>query len=210
MFVINPYRFATTSSALTSADFTTSNGDGGTVTWTWTQVVITDPNTSKSVFTKCNNTYNSNIIYAQANMTWTANAAAGNLWGIYISSTNFVTSSQLHTQNYHALAGSRGTASANIRLRINTTSNVYNLDNAWQNVPQDVKITYNTSTNDIKYWYWNGSAWSQLWTTQTYDILQGSTIKLYLTNVDVWDTNTYTYNNIYFWSAASDYSTHYP
>lgn len=39
---------------------------------------------------------------------------------------------------------------------------------------KDVKITYDISSHNIKFWYWNGSTWTQMGTTQNYNL--GSTL----------------------------------
>ena len=203
--------YTSVSSSLTSANFTTSNADWWAVNWTWTQAQITDPNTSKSVFAKCNTTYNSWIVIAQAYLTRTNNSAAWNFWWLFLSSSDLVTSSQMQDQNYIGTITWRATGADDFRVRIRTTSAVYNVDNdtSWDRWT-DAKIVYNTSDNTIKFYRWNWSAWTQMWTTQTYDIRQGWNLKFYITNVDVWDTNTFTFDNIYFNTYGADYSTHYP
>lgn len=201
--------------ALTSSDFTTNNSNWWSVTRTWNSVEISYTG-AWMIWAKCNDTQNSNIIYAQCNLTWNPTGEQEQFWGMIISSTDFNVNTVSYNQPYNISINSRAQSSTwryALSLWTNTPLVYYNTT-TWIDKWKDVKITYNTSNNEIKYWYWDTwtSAWVQMWTTQTYDILQGWDIKLYLYNNylnSLW-SETYTMNNIYFWNAVTDYTTQYP
>ncbi len=191
--------------ALISSNFTTVTG---TPTWTGTQVTFPWGTTVKI---KENDTYNSNIIYCQANFTWTNNSVNEDIAGIGISSNSSLATAW-YTTTYSAKITTREDTGWKYRLFAwAATYNSYWNSATWITKGKDVKITYDTSNNNIKFWYWSGSAWTQMWTTQTYDIKNWWTLYFHvwydIILSSLWLT---TFDNIYFGSAAIDYTTQYP
>ncbi len=76
-------------------------------------------------------------------------------------------------------------------------------------IPQDVKITYDITSHDIKFWYWSGSAWTQMGTTQNSNI--GSTVfAIYTVSDSASFSNADQGQYDDFYMSNADYSTHYP
>lgn len=189
---------------LQSSDFTTI---AGTPTWTWSQVTFPWATTVKLTN---NSNYASNIIYCQSDLTWVTNSGSEDIAWIILSSNATMPAYGIDTL-YSAKITSRSASWWEYRLFIGTTS--YNMyDNSpWITKGKSIKITYNIATNDIKFWYWNGSAWTQMGTTQTYNIKNGWSLYFHLFyDIIVNNIGLTTLDNIYFWSVASDYSTQYP
>lgn len=189
----------------TSSDFTTQ---AGSPTWSSNQVTFPWASTIKI---KNINTNNSNIVFIQWYFTWVTNDPNEDLAWIILTNQSSLPSVWYQT-TYSAKITSRSYNWWQYRLYWWAwTYNTYNNDTININKWTDVKITYNTSNNQIKYWYWNWSAWTQMWTTQTINILNWWTLYFHLFYdvilINLWTT---TFNNLYFGSVLSDYTTHYP
>lgn len=188
----------------TTADFTTQ---AGSPTWTGTQVTFPWGTTCKI---KNTNTYASQIVYIQSDFTWATSAANEDLAGIILTNQSTLASSAYST-TYAAKITSRNSAWWQYRLfGWAATYNTYGLEpsiNKWT----AVKITFDTSSNALKYWHWNWSAWAQMWTTQTINILNGWTLYFHLFYDQILDNlGTTTFDKLYFGSTATDYTTQYP
>jgi hypothetical protein len=196
--------------ALTSSDFTGATSAGSTITWTGTQVSISRPSTQNNAsHTDTNTTYNSGIIIGQAKFSFAAGGGSADMASIMLTSSS-VPLFQAYATTYAAKISSRNNTSQKYRLSAGAaTWNSYDLDTSTTN-GVDVKITYDTSNNNIKFWAWNGSSWTQMDTTQTYDIKNGGNVKLSLQNTNLFVDIAPVWDNIYFGTFASDYSTQFP
>jgi hypothetical protein len=182
----------------------------GTISVASSELQLTRPATNTYNYLDSVSTQNSEIIFAQAYMSWDTNDTNEDIAGIMITSTS--TPTHGWWPNYSAQINTRDNIWGwHYRLWVNTTSRVYNLDTdsaltKWQ----EVKITFNTSNNEIKFWRWTWS-WTQMWTTQTYDIKNGGNLKLIIwydyIATSIWTAHI---DNLYFGRISADYSTQYP
>lgn len=144
-------------------------------------------------------TVTSGTATAQVNFTWTTDSN---------DETQQFTMLYVDTNNYATICN-RTAAGGFYRLIVRAGgSTTYDLDTAISK-GKDVKITYDISGHDIKFWYWNGSAWTQMGTTQNNNL--GSTVySLFTVEGSVTNTgaNPATYDDFYLSNA--DYSTQYP
>jgi hypothetical protein len=122
----------------------------------------------------------SGIAVAQAHLDFTDPQAQGNnaigFFGVYVDSNNFA-----------GIITRAGAPGDNVGLQIKqggsyvySNPTVIKKDNIF-------KVTYDIETGDIEFFYWNGSSWTQMGTTQNYDL--GSTVKFAITAAD---NTTYT------------------
>lgn len=207
MFLINPYIY---SPSVFNWPFTSSNWTTVTGTPTWTGTQVTFPWAS-TVKIKENDTYNSNIVYCQTDLTWTTDSTSEDIAGMALTSNSSLLSAA-YTTTYSAKITTRNDTGGKFRLFAWAgTYNSYGDSALSVTKNKSVKITFDTSNNNIKFWYWSWSAWTQMWTTQTYDIKNGWTLYFHLWYdiivTSIWVT---TFDNTYFGSVATDYSTHYP
>ena len=139
----------------------------------------------------------SGIITVQCNLTWTDPGANEAFGGMFLYKDD----------NNYAYIGSRD--SGNYRLVV-TTGGVFRYDNNPGIAPaKDIKIEYDVSATTVKFYYWNTSVWTQMGTTQTYDL--GTPLYLLFnshdhTNFANCDVNIF--DNAYL--VSGDYSTQYP
>ena len=194
--------------ALTASDFTAYPSSPGTITWSGGQVTFANTPTTVSRLISTA-TKNSDKIIAQARFAFTASGSPSNdLASIMLTSDAGVAG---YDTPYSAKIGSRGDTNGQYRLNAGVNWSDYNEYSSGQFQPQDVKIVYNTVDNTIKFYHWTGSAWAQMGTTQTANILNGGNIRLFLEDpLTFGSTPTPIFSDIYFISAASDYSSHYP
>lgn len=220
-FILNPYISFPIQSTWVSDDFSWWTVDTGKwtthITTSWTisvssyELQLTRPASNTYNYLDSVSTCNSWIIFCQWYLSWDINSNNEDIWGIMITSS--ATPVHWWWPNYSAFINSRD----NIwwwhyRVWVNTTTITYNLDTdssltKWK----EVKITYNVSTNDIKFFYWNWSSWTQIWTTQNANILNWWNIKLIVwydyIHISIWTVHI---DNLYFWTIDADYSTQYP
>lgn len=201
--------------ALGSSNFTTSVRTGSTLSWvTSTNLRMTHPTTSfESTTAVTNFSKSGNYIIAQCNLTWATNSTSEDVCAMKLTNQATPATSNEHSQTTNAQISSRQSSGGKYRLTAGTSSwNSYDLDSSITK-GKDVKIVYNTSNSEIKFYYWNTSVWTQIGTTQTYDI-DGAGNPLYLvihyTNTAGSDCGNFDTDNIYFDTYAADYSTQYP
>lgn len=165
--------------------------------------------------TNCNlfsvSTRNTWIVFIQCNMDFVnASWTNGDLFWMFITSSSTLTTATNNPPNYSAYIHSRTDTLWKVRVNLFTTSTQYWFDTAIAD-PQDFKITYNISNNQTKYWYWSGSAWTQMWTTQTVNILNWWSLYGAIIGANHIDNVYPAYvDNLYFWTIATDYTTQYP
>jgi hypothetical protein len=198
---------------LGSSDFTTVAATGGTATWTTSTNLRMTQNSTQFQFSYAlaTTTLNSGIIIAQSKISWSTNGGGSeDIGGMKLTNAGSLPGTNIHTTVTNASITSRWTG-GNYRPTCGSSS--WNSYDPGSSVTQgkDCKIVYDTSNNNIKLYYWGGSSWTQFGTTQTYDILGGTAIRLvlyysYLTN----SIGNLDFDNIYFGTFASDYSTQYP
>ena len=110
-------------------------------------------------------TITSGVACVQGNLTWTTNSTNEPQAGIFL---------YVDDNNYAAIT-TRSTPGGQYRCVINTGGGGFEYSvEPGISKGKDVKITYDIGATSIKFWYWNGSAWVQMGTTQTYNI--GSTV----------------------------------
>lgn len=196
--------------SLVQSDFTESAASGSTITWTGGKIAISRPSSQyASSYAYTNTTYNSGIIIGQAYMYFGAGGGIDDFCHMMLTSSA-LTSTYANAVPYAAKCGSRTSTSSKFRLDAGAaTWNSYELESS-VTCGVDVKITYDTSNNNIKYWYWGGSAWTQFGTTQTYDIKNGGNVKFAVQNTNVFTDVAPYWQDMYFGTYAADYSTHYP
>lgn len=110
-------------------------------------------------------TVTAGVACVQGKLTWTGNSANEPFAGIflYVDDNNF------------AAIGTRTTPGGKLKLFVQTGGGGFEYANEPDIVKdKDVKITYDIASHDIKFYYWNGSAWAQMGTTQNADL--GSTV----------------------------------
>ena len=141
----------------------------------------------------------SGVAVVQSDFTWTTDSADESLmmFVLYVDDSNYATISSRATGGVYRL------------IIVDGGSTVYNLETAIAK-NKSVKITYDITSKDIKFWYWGGASWTQMGTTQNVDI--GSTVKMVFSvesgttqtgaNPGIWD-------NAYFIS-GEDYSVNPP
>lgn len=194
---------------LVSTDFTATT-NGSTFTWTGGQLSMTRANTNFGAIAKSNNGETANYIIAQCNLTWSNDIATEDIVGFGIGSAT--PSGYVYDTAYYAKITSRSDAGGQYRLWAGeATYNSYSNSTTGITKAKDVKIVYNTANNEIKFYYWNGSAWTQMGTTQTYDIKNSGTVYLSLFYDNIQTTvSPAVFDKIYFDSYSADYSTQYP
>lgn len=110
-------------------------------------------------------TFKGTFMMVQMYIDWTDPGAVAQqarvFANIYFDAFNYARLDNLGTGNntfrfYYALAG--------------TTAGV---TNTGITKGKHIKITYDTTTNDMKWWYWSGAAWTQMGVTQNANIDQG-------------------------------------
>jgi hypothetical protein len=198
---------------LGSSDFTTVAATGGTATWTTSTNLRLTQNSTQFQFSYglCNNTKNSGIIIAQAKISWSNNGGGNeDIGGMKLTNVGSLPGTNIHSTATNASISSRNTG-GNYRPACGSSS--WNSYDPGSLITQgkDCKIVYNTSNNNIGFYYWGGSSWTQIGTTQTYNILGSGPLKLifyysYLTTT----IGNLDFDNIYFDTYAADYSTQYP
>jgi hypothetical protein len=200
-------QYPTSPAPLNQSVFSLTN-NGSTIGFASTALTITRPTTMTWEVTGFSK--NSNLVIGQANMTWGTDVI-GDIGFMAVCNSTTPTSGYHGPSSRSAGLGTRSNTTNSYRLRAgDTASNLYDVEVAVTK-GKDVKIVYDTSANSIKYYYWNGSSWTQMGTTQTYNILNGGSMYLMLgyqnTSSNI---GTLTFDNIYFDSYASDYTTQYP
>jgi hypothetical protein len=193
--------------ALGAADFTATN-NGSTITWlTATHVQVT--RSSSSTWLKGNVGKTSGVMVFQSLLNWNGSANNEDVVGLKLSSATL--SAPVYSPAPSASITSRESSGGEFRVSCGFASwnAAQDLDsNIAKN--QDVKIVYDPSVNSVKQYYWNGSSWVQMGSTQTVDILNGGTVypSLIYANTAGTDNGPLDCDNIY-WTTG-DYSTHYP
>lgn len=142
----------------------------------------------------------SGVATVQATVTWdddTNNEAIGGIW-LYVDANNYI-----------SLTSRSGGGTYRLRI-FDGGSQVYTLETAITK-NKIVKITYDLSSKDIKFWYWDAvdDEWVQMGTTQNVDI--GSTCYAVLTSQD--DTTFTGADTVYIddlYLSNADYSTQKP
>lgn len=185
-------------------------------TWKWTEtdpdsvisqsgtLILSNPHSwTKLRFTnklQSVSTVTSTFASIQCNMTWTTDSTSESQWlfTLYKNNTNYC--------NISARTASGWVYRLDIVI---WWTWVYAFETAITK-GKDVKITYDYTTNEIKFWYWSGSAWTQMWTTQTFDL--DWTLYALFTQEDTASytgANPVTIDNFYMVDTAN-YSTQYP
>ena len=146
-------------------------------------------------------TITSGVACAQGNLTWTTNSTNEPQAGIFL---------YVDDNNYAAIT-TRSTPGGQYRCVINTGGGGFEYSVEPGIVKgKDVKITYDIGATSIKFWYWDGSAWVQMGTTQTYNI--GSTVYYCISGVigttPSEGVDPLTVDDAYFFE--TDTSDHYP
>ena len=141
----------------------------------------------------------SGVAVAQSNYTWTGGGGQP-ISGVVLWKDS---------SNYAIIQTRDNVAGNTYRLRIKSGGSfVYNLDDGSTTTPpRDVKIW--TDGTSIKFFYWSGSAWTQMGTTQTYSL--GYNLSLVILGEDLESStgaSPSTFDNAYLSNA--DYSTQYP
>ncbi len=138
-------------------------------------------------------------ITVQCNLTWTTDSTLESSGGLFLYVDN---------NNFAQITG-RTAAGGKYRLFIRQASTTaYDIDTS-QVKGQDVKIEYDFTAHTIKFYFWGGSSWTQLGTTQTFNL--GATAFIVFTAADsVSNTgaNPYIYDNAYLVDGI--YSTQFP
>lgn len=160
---------------------------------------ITNNHTAKARFAnklQSVSTVSSSNAVAQAYINWTDPTTQEALCGMFL----------YKDANNYAYVGSRSSGGTYRLLIQSGGSQVYTLDgNIAQN--KDVKITFDGTS--VKFWYWNGSAWTQMGTTQTYNL--GANCGVVLSTEDSTSftgADVVSFDNLYL--SDADYSTQYP
>ena len=143
----------------------------------------------------------SGVVCVQGNLTWTTDSANEPQAGIFM---------YVDDNNYAAIT-TRSAPGGKYRCVINTGGGGFEYSVEPDVVKgKDVKITYDIGATSIKFWYWNGSAWVQMGTTQTYNI--GSTVYYCISGVigttPAEGVDPLTVDDAYFFT--TDTSDHYP
>lgn len=142
----------------------------------------------------------SDVVTARCNQSWSDEGNSTemqHIFALYVNSSNYITTK------------SRFDSDENYYLQIiQGGSSVYALDSGITN-GKDIKIVYDVSSSLISFWYWSGAAWTQMGTTQNYDI--GSSVKVgfsFFNNSSVNNALNGYYDNVFLTTA--DFSTQYP
>lgn len=141
----------------------------------------------------------SGVAVAQADLTWTdpgANEAQGGVF-LYVDDNNWcgVTS--------RSTPGSKYTIATRFGGADDWDQTGY------ASLPGTIKITYDLSSKDIKFYYWNTNTWTQMGSTQNHDI--GTTVKMALSsddNTSYLRADLIQIDNAYF--VKGDYTTNPP
>lgn len=194
---------------LVSTDFTATT-NGSTFTWTDSQLSMTRANTNFGAIAITNVGKTTNYIIAQCNLDWTGAGGSEDIVGFGIGSNT--PSGYVYDTAYYAKITSRSDIGSEYRLWAGAaTYNSYSNSTTGITKGKDVKIVYNTSNNEIKFYYWNGSTWVQMGTTQTYNIKNSGTVYLSLFYDNIQTTvSPAVFDKIYFDSYTADYTTQYP
>lgn len=148
---------------------------GSQIAESGSQIQIANPHTAAIAefanYLKSVVSISSGIVCIQGYLTWITDSANEALGGIYLAkdSSNF------------ARITSRSTGG---KLRIDViTGGVsrYSLETTIDK-GKDVKIEYDVSATTVKFFYWNGTAWVQMGTTQTFNL--GTPLYYYITAGD--------------------------
>jgi lysophospholipase L1-like esterase len=163
------------------------------------QLIITLPHDSvKAEFTnylKSSLSIASGVAVLQGYLTWTTNSAAEARGGIYLYKSDAINAKIVS-----------GWDTGQFRLMINSPGGNYDVGSGIQK-GKDVKIW--TDGSNIKFYYWNGSSWVQMGTTQSLNI--GYPAKAVITCFDhtvFTGANPVNIDNLYL--SNKDYITHYP
>lgn len=146
-------------------------------------------------------TITSGVACVQGNLTWTTDSTNEPQAGIFM---------YVDDNNYAAIT-TRSTPGGKYRCVINTGGGGFEYS-VEPNVVKgkDVKITYDIASKDIKFYYWNGSAWVQMGTTQNANL--GSTVYYVISGVigttPSEGVDPLTVDDAYFFT--TDTSDHYP
>ncbi len=144
----------------------------------------------------------SGIVVAQSNLTWTTSSDSEAFGGLclYVDDSNYAS----------IVSRSSAVSGGNYRLRVVTSGSVsYNNDDSGISKGKDVKIVYDVANTTIKFYYWDGSAWVQMGTTQTFSL--GTPLIIALASQDdpgFNGANPITFDNLFL--TKGDYSTQYP
>lgn len=193
--------------SIDTSKWTTHITTSGTISVASSELQLTRPASGTYNYMDSVSTQNSQIIFAQAYVSWDTNSADEDIVWFILTSASTPVHGNWYT--YWAWITSRSNWwQYNIKTR--NSGAVYNLDSTvtkWK----EVKITYNTADNNIKFWYWDTSVWTQIWTTQTLDIKNWWNIKLIVYYDYISQTvGTWHIDNLYFGRISADYSTQYP
>jgi len=99
------------------------------------------------------------IITAQCNLTWTTDGSSEAGGGIHLYKDD---------NNYAAIRSRSGGGDYGLRI-YSGGEFVYSVDSEITK-GKDIKIEYDVSATTIKFFYWNVNTWTQMGTTQTYDL----------------------------------------
>lgn len=140
----------------------------------------------------------SGVAVAQCNLTWTTDGNSESWGGMFL----------YKDANNYAFISSRSDAGGQYRLRIVTGGTErYAVTSGLTTKGKDVKIW--TDGTDIKFYYWGGSSWTQMGTTQTYSLGYDLYIKFSAQDASTFNgANPITIDNAYL--SGEDYTTQYP
>lgn len=147
------------------------------------------------------NSLSSGVITVQCNLNWGNTGADETQGGLYIYKDN----------NNYAYITARGTGGNQYRIGLTTGgTNRYNNSATGITPGKDVKIEYTFTGQVLKFYYWSGSAWTQMGATQNTHSL-GTPLYAVLSSV-VSSTSTDGDPKIYdnFYLVNDSYSTRYP
>jgi len=177
----------------------------GRIAETSQQIEVSNPHTTQISsfvdYLKSDISISSGVAVVQGYLTWTTDSGQEAIGGIYLYVDN---------DNYAGITSRDNEGGGHLRISIKKGGGlVYNVDTGLPTKGKDVKIVYDMNANEISFWYWNGSSWAQMGTTQTQNL--GSPVYYVITAGD----NTYfnganpiIVDNAYF--SSGDYSTRYP
>lgn len=168
------------------------------------QLQISNPHSSTYAFgannlLKSDISISSGLAIAQGYLDWTdvGNNGANGGFSLWVDSNNY------------AAVTSRATTGEVALLIVDGGSTVYFNQATGVARAQNYKITYDITTHDIKFYYWNGSAWTQAGTTQNADL--GSPVFCALSSEDntaYANADIVILDNVYL--VLGDYSTQFP
>lgn len=134
------------------------------------------------------------LIAVQSNLTWTTDGNNEPQGGLILYKDD----------NNYAIVGGRSLAGGEFRITI-VSGGVSSYDDDTLSVTKNknVKIQYDFDTTELSFFYWNGSAWTQLGTTQTVNL--GSPLFAVLSSNDSTTgngANPYIFDNFYMYRGA--------